>query len=61
VIRIELTNEGRGVVEQCDRAVDAVEREMLAELGADEAADLRESLVRCGRALAQEPARSAAG
>jgi DNA-binding MarR family transcriptional regulator len=61
VIRIELTDEGRGVLAQCDRAVDAVEGEMLGEIGHDEAASLRDTLLRCGRALAQEPAGSAAG
>jgi DNA-binding MarR family transcriptional regulator len=61
VIRIELTDEGREVLARCDRAVDAVERELLGELGADEAADLRETLIRCSRVLAHERSGSAAG
>jgi DNA-binding MarR family transcriptional regulator len=61
VIRIELTDAGSRVLARCDRAVDAVEREMLGELGADEAAGLRETLIRCGRALAHERAGRAAG
>jgi DNA-binding MarR family transcriptional regulator len=61
VVRIELTDEGRGALARCDGAVDAVEREMLGDMGADEAAALRETLIRCGRALDQESAGSAAG
>jgi hypothetical protein len=49
------------VLERCDRAVDEVEREMLGVLEADEAAALRETQIRCSRALAQERAGSAAG
>ena len=51
VIRIELTRAGSRALERGDRAVDEVEREMLAELAAAEAADLRAVLLRCGRAL----------
>ena len=51
VIRMELTKAGLRALERCDRAVDEVEREMLAELDADEAASLRDVLLRCGRAL----------
>ena len=51
VIRMELTKSGLRALERCDRAVDEVEREMLAGLDADEAASLRAILIRCGRAL----------
>jgi len=51
VIRLELTRAGSRALERGDRAVDDIEREMLAELSAAEAADLREVLLRCGRAL----------
>ena len=51
VIRIELTSAGRRALERGDQAVDEVEREMLAELDADEAAGLRAALQLCGRAL----------
>jgi DNA-binding MarR family transcriptional regulator len=59
VIRIELTKAGVRALERCDRAVDEVEREMLGELDADEAARLRDALVRCGRALEREGAQRA--
>ena len=39
VIRIELTKAGSRALERGDRAVDEVEREMLADLDADEAAE----------------------
>jgi DNA-binding MarR family transcriptional regulator len=51
VIRIELTKAGARALERGDRAVDDVEREMLVELDADAASDLREALQLCGRAL----------
>ena len=54
VIRMELTASGRRALERCDRAVDAVERELLSDLDADEAADLRDALLRCSRALERE-------
>jgi DNA-binding MarR family transcriptional regulator len=60
VVRIELTAGGREVLARCDRAVDAVEHELLAELGAGEAAGLRETLIRCSRVLAREHTGSAA-
>ncbi len=50
-IRIELTTAGGRALERCDRAVDGVEREMLRDLDAGEAASLRDALIRCGRAL----------
>ncbi len=55
VIRIEITSTGVQALERCDRAVDDIEREMLTDLGTDETAYLREVLLRCGRALQQEP------
>ena len=54
VIRTELTVAGRRALERCDRAVDAVEREMLGDLDAGEAAGLRDVLIRCGQALDSE-------
>ena len=54
VLRTELTATGRRALERCDRAVDAVERELLSDLDADEAADLRDALLRCSRALERE-------
>ena len=54
VMRTELTAAGRRVLGRCDRAVDAVERELLSALDAEESAELREALVRCSRALEHE-------
>ena len=51
VLRTELTKAGSRALERCDRAVDAIEREMLGDLDAAEAADLRDVLIRCARAL----------
>ena len=51
VIRNELTKAGSRALARCDRAVDAVEREMLGELESDEVAGLRDVLLRCARAL----------
>ena len=48
VIRIELTKVGSRALERGDRAVDEVEREMLADLDADEAAELRASSCAAG-------------
>ncbi|MDP9260285.1 MAG: MarR family transcriptional regulator [Actinomycetota bacterium] len=59
VIHIELTKAGSRALERCDRAVDEVEREMLGELHADEAAGLRDNLIRCGRALERKGAERA--
>jgi DNA-binding MarR family transcriptional regulator len=61
VIRMELTKAGGRALEQCDRAVDEVEREMLSGLDAAEVASLREVLVRCGRALERDLPQSATG
>jgi DNA-binding MarR family transcriptional regulator len=51
VIRMELTDDGNRALVLCDHAVDAVEREMLGDLDADEAQSLRDVLIRCGRTL----------
>ena len=51
VIRTELTKAGRRALERGDRAVDVVEREMLADLDAGEVAGLRAALLLCGHAL----------
>ncbi len=59
IIRIELTAAGSRVLKRCDRAVDEVEREMLGDLDADDVAGLRETLIRCGRALESERAERA--
>jgi len=54
ILRTELTAAGRRALERCDRAVDAVERELLGDLDADEKAGLRDTLLRCSRALERE-------
>jgi DNA-binding MarR family transcriptional regulator len=46
MIGIELTAAGGRALSRCDKAVDAVEREMLASLGDSEAASLRSALVK---------------
>ena len=61
IIRTELTTAGRRALERCDRAVDEVEREMLADFDAEEEESLRHALIRCGRALERELAERAAG
>ena len=61
VIRTELTPAGTRALERCDRAVDFVEQEMLAEFDADESAGLRDGLIRCGRALEHAVAPHAVG
>ncbi len=61
VIRIEITRAGSRALERCDRAVDEVEREMLADLDADEAASLRDVLIQCGHALEREGGAQRAG
>ena len=61
VIRMELTEAGNRALEQCDRAVDAVEREMLGDLDPGEVASLRDVLIRCGRTLEGDLAERAAG
>jgi DNA-binding MarR family transcriptional regulator len=54
VIRTELTRAGSRALERCDRAVDLVEREMLGDLDGDEVTELRDVLIRCGRALERD-------
>ncbi|HVA30240.1 MAG TPA: MarR family transcriptional regulator [Gaiellaceae bacterium] len=61
VIRIELTRGGQRALERCDRAVDEVERDLLADLDADEATTLCDVLVRCGRALERDLVSRTAG
>jgi DNA-binding MarR family transcriptional regulator len=51
VIRTELTATGRRALERCDKAVDDLERQMLSEVSAREAAHARDVLARCDRAL----------
>jgi DNA-binding MarR family transcriptional regulator len=51
VLRTELTKAGNRALDRCDRAVDAIERELLADLDGTEAAELRDVLIRCGRSL----------
>ena len=60
VIRNELTAAGRSALQRCDRAVDRVEREMVAELDAVERAGLRDALIRCRRALEHDLAEHSA-
>jgi DNA-binding MarR family transcriptional regulator len=50
VIRTELTKAGSLALDRCDRAVDEVERDMLADLDANEVEGFRDALVRSGRA-----------
>jgi DNA-binding MarR family transcriptional regulator len=54
ILRAELTAAGRRALERCDRAVDAVERELVDGLSADEVAALRAALVHFGRALGHD-------
>jgi DNA-binding MarR family transcriptional regulator len=54
ILRTELTKPGLRARERCNQAVDAVERELLADLDADEQAFLLAVLIRCGRALEHE-------
>ena len=54
IIRTELTRAGGRALDRCDRAVDEVEREMLADLDATEIASLRSALAHCGRVLEGE-------
>jgi DNA-binding MarR family transcriptional regulator len=54
VIRTELTKAGHRALDRCDRAVDVVERELLRDLDADDAASLRDLLSRCGHALERD-------
>jgi DNA-binding MarR family transcriptional regulator len=59
-IRTEITRAGVEVLDRCGRAVDELEREMLADLGEEAVVALREALASCGRSLGhEEPARAA--
>lgn len=51
VIRTELTPDGAAVLEACDRAVDALEQELLSALGRKERERLLADLRDCARAL----------
>ena len=51
VIRTELTPHGVALLETCDRAVDALERELLSALGQNERDRLLADLRTCARAL----------
>jgi DNA-binding MarR family transcriptional regulator len=51
VLRTELTKAGGRALDRCDRAVDAIEHEMLGDLDGTEATELRDVLIRCGRSL----------
>jgi DNA-binding MarR family transcriptional regulator len=51
MIRTELTPDGVALLETCDRAVDALEREMLSALGQKESERLLADLRTCARAL----------
>jgi DNA-binding MarR family transcriptional regulator len=55
VLRVELTAAGRRALERCDRAVDAVERELFAGLDSGDAAALRRALLHCSRASTHVP------
>jgi DNA-binding MarR family transcriptional regulator len=61
IIRTELTKAGSRALERCDRAVDDVEQEILSDLDAEEATNLRHVLIRCGRALERDFAERNAG
>jgi DNA-binding MarR family transcriptional regulator len=54
ILRAELTAAGRRALERCDRAVDAVERELVDGLSADDVAALRAMLLHFGRALGHD-------
>ncbi len=56
VIRNELTAAGRRALVRCDRAVDEVERAMLAGLDRSDVKGLRDGLIHCGRVLEREAA-----
>jgi DNA-binding MarR family transcriptional regulator len=61
IIRTELTRAGSRALERCDRAVDEVEQEMLAELDPGDVAILRAALIRCSRAVSGDLVEHAAG
>ncbi len=51
ILRVELTPDGRALLEECDRAVDEIEQRMLGSLGARERRLLGPMLIQCVRAL----------
>ncbi len=51
ILRVELTPDGRALLEECDRAVDEIEQRMLGSLGARERMLLGPMLIQCVRAL----------
>lgn len=51
VMRTELTRAGSALLESCDRAVDGLEEQMLAELPATERSGLLDALRSCARGL----------
>lgn len=51
ILKTELTEAGRAVLERCDAAIDAVEAEMLQEIPPEEHDALVQMLVRCVRSL----------
>ena len=61
VIRNELTAAGRRALDRCDRAVDEVERAMLAGLDRSDVRGLRDGLIHCGRVLEREAEGNPAG
>ncbi len=61
VIRNELTAAGRRALDRCDRAVDEVERAMLAGLDRGDVRGLRDGLIHCGRVLEREAEGNPAG
>ncbi|MGZ4383310.1 MAG: MarR family winged helix-turn-helix transcriptional regulator [Gaiellaceae bacterium] len=57
ILRTQLTREGRLLLGRCDRAVDAIEAEMLRELGDGERRSLLDALEACVRGLGDPDAR----
>ncbi|WP_061293242.1 MarR family winged helix-turn-helix transcriptional regulator [Herbidospora cretacea] len=51
VLRIHLTRQGQAALRSCDRSIDAIEEEMLAEVDDAARATLMEALTACTRAL----------
>jgi DNA-binding MarR family transcriptional regulator len=51
ILRVELTAAGRKVLQECDRAADEIERQMLSSLGTRERKEIGPLLIECVRAL----------
>jgi DNA-binding MarR family transcriptional regulator len=51
ILRVGLTAAGEKALEDCDRAIDEIEKRMLGELGGRERAELKAALTACVRAL----------